>query len=1214
VKIWYQRSSVAYSGIISSANNWPSLLLYMRFYLLGQFRVEGLDGVAPLTLPRLRKAQGLLAYLLLYHDKAHPRDHLASIFWGDVPEERARDSLSTALKEVRTLLAATNARLESDRFSVKVVLGTAWLDVAVLRRGLAEGATRDEQAKALGLYTAELLEGWQDEWCIEEREHLRQRVLRTGYSLLQHYYDACEWQSGVELAQRLMKHDPFDDSVQEWLLRMLLGAGNYAEARRQYQRFAAAMRTELDSEPQETVRKLYVKALERSATRSPEAGARGSEFGLLGSIGATVRVPAHLPYVGRISERIAIRDACLRLKRGDRASGGLLLVRGEAGSGKTRLVEESLAEAVSVGSLRVARGRGTELARDVPFGLILEPLTRWLVEELAPEQVLSRLGHTTAGALAQILPSLHARLPGLRPLPALPPAEAQTRVLSSIISALLACTAPGSPGVLFLDDVHWSDNSTLRVLDGLSARLAGTASNLLVIGAYRAEEVAANAQLEEFVYNWESAGGRMLTVQPLTLGEIHQLVEQRISPERATLSQWLHKQSGGNAFYLAELLRTLVEQGEVVSDPVAGSWAWNDYATHEGMDTNGIERLPLPTMPGVQKAVLARFTRLSEEARTIGRVAAVMGEGATFELIATASSLPEESALAGLEELLSRRFLEGYTAGDITSGGEVYRYAHDIARQAVYSSLSTPRRSRLHEQVALAMERSATFASLQSELPTLMKLAYHYGQTNNVDKQRHYFAQVAEVAQANYANDVAVDHYQRLIPLMPPLERPGVMFKFAYLLYVVGRWPDSEALCWEALRLAQETGNMELVMRAKLEISMQMRLGDSYEEALAQSHQALDLFTTLNLTDRRLLLKAQRERGINLYMLARYEEASAQMRQALPLARELEDKEAICKLLSRLGDIHTNFQEYEQALRYQEEALEFARQMGDLPTVAWVTFAIARCYRFQKDIQRAAPAVLETLRLIEQTGYQGLLTAAVSVLGSSYYIYGEYEHAYACAAYHLHVAVTTNRLYSIGFALGNVARAYTGLGLVDVAIDCWKRAVAVARSINSADEQGERLGSIAQLLADKGEYEQALAVTKEAAIVAEESQEVEYQSKLALLSAFLRVKLGILSPADASAECDAFVGAARTDDERAAILYTKWRIAPQDEGLRAQAAEMYRQLYTNTPTAEYRARYTELAGVALPPAPPPPPPPPPHKPPPPPRNPPPPRIYPDAPG
>jgi predicted ATPase/DNA-binding SARP family transcriptional activator len=1169
----------------------------MRFYLLGQLRVEAEDAHSVAPLPRLRKAQGLLAYLLLYHDKAHPRDHLASLFWGEVPEERARDSLSTALKEVRSLLAATDARLEADRFNVRLALGTAWLDVDVLKRGVAEGASIAEQDEALGLYTTELLDGWQDEWCIEEREHLRQKVLRTGSSLLHHYYDTGEWQPGVELAQRLMAHDPFDDSIQEWLLRMLLAAGNYAEARRQYQRFAASMRAELDSEPHEAVRKLYFEALERSATLSSEKESKASAFGLLGSIGAEVQVPSHLPYVGRINERLAIRTACLRLKKGDGEAGGLLLVRGEAGAGKTRLIEESLAEAGAAGSLRVARGRGTELARDVPFGLLLEPLTRWLLDELAPEQVLSRLGHTSAGALAQILPSLHARLPGLRPLPALPPAEAQTRLLSSIVSAFLVCTAPGSPGVLFLDDLQWADNSTLRVLDGLNARLAGTTSNLLVIGAYRAEEVAADAELEDFIntlesdsgrllavliHKLESEGGRVLTVQSLTLPEIRQLIEQRISPERATLSQWLHTQSGGNAFYLAELLRTLVEGGEVVADPVTGGWAWKDYATHEGMGTNGVERLPLPSMPSVQKAVLLRFSRLREEARTVGRVAATIGEGATFDLLATAGSLPEEQALAGLEELLSRRFLEGHTSSDVGSGGEVYRFAHDIARQAVYGSISKPRRSHLHGQVAEALERSADSGPPQSDLAGLMKLAYHYSQTPNLIKQRHYLAKVADVAQASYANDVAIDHYQRLIPLMPPLEQPGVMFKFAYLLYVVGRWPDSEALCWDALRLAEETGNIELVARAKLEISMQLRLRDSYEEALAQSQQALNLLNTLDQPDRRSLLKAQREIGANLYILARYEEAREQMELALLLARELGDKEAVCKLLSRLGDIYVELQQYDQALRHQEEALEFAKQLGDLSTVAWVTFAIARCYRYQKDVQRAIPAILETLRLIEQTGYQALLTAAVGVLGSSYYTYGEFERAYTCGAYHLQVAVAANRPYSVSFALSNLGKAYAGLGLNDIAEASWRRAIAVSRSINSLQEQGERLGSIAQLVADRGEYEQALTLTKEAITVAQESQEVEYQLKLALLSAFLRAKLGTLTPAGASAECEALLSEARTDDERAAILYTMWRITPQDEGLRTRAAEMYRQLNAEMSTAEYRARYMEMTGIALP--------------------------------
>src|SRR5689334_3666925 len=133
----------------------------MRFYLLGRLRNEAEPGekTAPAEL-RLRKGQGLLAYLLLFRSQAHPREHLASLFWGDVPEARARDSLSTTLKAIRAWLPGTGLALASDRNTVQLDLGTAWLDVAELEAGLAPDANSVCRGTALSLYTADLLVDW----------------------------------------------------------------------------------------------------------------------------------------------------------------------------------------------------------------------------------------------------------------------------------------------------------------------------------------------------------------------------------------------------------------------------------------------------------------------------------------------------------------------------------------------------------------------------------------------------------------------------------------------------------------------------------------------------------------------------------------------------------------------------------------------------------------------------------------------------------------------------------------------------------------------------------------------------------------------------------------------------------------------------------------------------------------------------------------------
>lgn len=241
----------------------------MRFYLIGPLRLESeYDEQQVPPLPRLRKTQGLLAYLLLFRNQSHSRERLASLFWSDVPQERTLPNLSLALNQIRSLLTGSGAELRTDRFTVRLDIGSAWLDVAAPERGLAAGGDRAKRAEALSLYTADLLEGWNDEWCIVERERLRNMVLQAGTALVREYLAEGTWSEGVSLAQLLLAHNPLNDTLQDLCLRLLLGSGDHAEARRQYQRFASLLRSEMDLDPALSTRQLYSLAVQASLAGS----------------------------------------------------------------------------------------------------------------------------------------------------------------------------------------------------------------------------------------------------------------------------------------------------------------------------------------------------------------------------------------------------------------------------------------------------------------------------------------------------------------------------------------------------------------------------------------------------------------------------------------------------------------------------------------------------------------------------------------------------------------------------------------------------------------------------------------------------------------------------------------------------------------------------------------------------------------------------------
>ena len=402
----------------------------------------------------------------------------------------------------------------------------------------------------------------------------------------------------------------------------MLGAGLYSEARRHYEGYAALLRREIDADPAANTQQLYSLALHLGATSpastiiasaaieaTPGLHAALQNAGAKPERGRSIR----LPFVGRTPHLIKLRQAIDTARRGQ---GGIVFIAGEAGVGKSRLVEEALSAA---GRLRVARGRAYAAAHEVPFALLLDPLRTWLLNELAPEQLLSRLGQVTLSALSQVIPLLPARIKeaGLRalaPLPSLPPAEARVRLLQSVSSALRAAAAPGSPVALFLDDLQWADSNTLHVLEQLRGQLQNVP--LLIIATYRSDEVPANSFLSQLIGSIGSEIGdedaSLIELEPLDSAETRHMVEARIPAEHALLSRWLFERSRGNPFYLSQLLRALYEEGHAAPDALSGGWRLveNAYSLPSvGMApaTPGSSAVSATLRaPGVRQAVIER--------------------------------------------------------------------------------------------------------------------------------------------------------------------------------------------------------------------------------------------------------------------------------------------------------------------------------------------------------------------------------------------------------------------------------------------------------------------------------------------------------------------------------------------------------------------------------------------------------------------------------
>ncbi|HWE60777.1 MAG TPA: AAA family ATPase, partial [Chloroflexota bacterium] len=611
-----------------------------------ELRLEG----RMLPRPSTQKAQSLLAYLIVHGNSAHAREKLAALFWPDADEDRAQRSLRTALWSLRRLLDGAHPEIAeglcASRFDVRwapryhVEVDLEQFEQATRRwtqvRDDPEAAVAILQP-AVALYRGPLLEGLYDDWCLDERYRLEEQYLTTVQALVTGLEATGQYREAVSYAQRLLVADPLREEVHRIIIRLLGNLGDRAGVMRQHRRCKEVLARELDVAPSPETEAIFAEALQTvqrqrellqreqrqtaaiTSTETQKPAPTRAASGEIQrpeqqatAIAAVSQPPAQqesraaapdtrggLPLVGRDAQWRAL---IAWLEQTEYGQGHAVLIAGEAGSGKTRLLEE-VASRARWRSVRVLWGSCYEYERMLPYQPFTEALRNGLRSTNAPaagsSQPIAAAGASDADALAA-LPAIWQQailllLPDwgdrLTPSPTSSAAGAdldQTRLLEGI-GQLLQALAARQPLLLVIDDLHWAAPSTLQLFHHI-ARTARR-HRILLLGSYRPEDVAAPSNHEQEVgasSNPTLAGlqrnlhrdGILDTVvlkrlqredvlalveslPTLSLDPRAEEIDATGSAARAALAERLHQFTEGNPLYLVAAMQSLREGGEL---------------------------------------------------------------------------------------------------------------------------------------------------------------------------------------------------------------------------------------------------------------------------------------------------------------------------------------------------------------------------------------------------------------------------------------------------------------------------------------------------------------------------------------------------------------------------------------------------------------------------------------------------------------------------
>ncbi len=418
-----------------------------------------------------------------------------------------------------------------------------------------------------------------------------------------------------------------------------------------------------------------------------EAGRRIDEF-TLGERDTPDQLMIPEKLYGRSREVETLLDALQRVV--ERGAPELVLVSGYSGIGKSSVVNELHPVLVPPRAL-FAAGKFDQYKRDIPYSTLaqafrslLRPLLGKSDAELAAwrDALREALG-PNAGLVVDLVPEVAHIIGQPAPVPELPPQDAQCRFQLTFRRFIEVFARPEHPLVLFLDDLQWLDAATLDLMEDLLTR--SHPRNLMLIGAYRDNEVTADHPLMRKLDAIKAAGGKVAEIALTPLGSQH--LEHMLSDalrckrERVAPLAWLvHDKTAGNPFFAIQFIASLTEEAMLVFDHDAMRWSWNLDRIHTKGYTDNVVEL-----------MIGKLTRLSDGTRRDLQLLACMGSSAELALLKSVSLRSGDDLHAGLWEAVR--------AGLIACTEYSCGFVHDRVQEAAYSLLPEKARAQIHLQI-----------------------------------------------------------------------------------------------------------------------------------------------------------------------------------------------------------------------------------------------------------------------------------------------------------------------------------------------------------------------------------------------------------------------------------------------------------------------------------------------------------------------------------
>ncbi|MCX8173036.1 MAG: tetratricopeptide repeat protein [Thermoplasmata archaeon] len=771
------------------------------------------------------------------------------------------------------------------------------------------------------------------------------------------------------------------------------------------------------------------------------------------------------------------------LKNAREGRGRTLIISGETGIGKTRLLEE-LRSRCNAANMEVYWGSGID-ENAMPYHpfLTLIQKNRDVIEELrtnAPPAISLLLGE-------QVKPPASGEIDFTM----------ESRRLRELIFRMIKMRAASNTIVLLFDDIQWFDPSSIALLHYLARNISDI--SVLICCSYNTEEIKESKTSKLLSELRQMNIERIIDtieLKPLSPEDVHNFIKTMTEKEpRKDVAKKVFEKTDGNPLFIEEIIKAY---GEKI---VHRSFAIDEEETE---------------IPQTVKYIITRkMERMSPEKKKILTFASVFGREFYFSVIQKLCEMSEESVLENLEELIDEGVLfeKGYE--------EIFCFRHNLMREVIYSSMNTVRRKQIHAKIAAELSANKTMKNT-GEIAKHYYLAGNYREAFNFAKEAgENFAKLYASEESLFYLDIAMKSLEKLNDgnLNNLLE---VLKNATEISFQAGKYMDTITYLQRIEEIAQEENDKDLLLETTIKMGeAYFRIG-AYEEALFRFEDAIGKVGSNEILRGKIfkgISEVYREKGkldyaieyaehaieiarkhnemkllgdgymdlaLGYYRKGSFEEAIENIEKSVVVRKEIKDERGLMSAVNNLGAIHLERGNYEDALRCFEEYGKFAEKTGDLWGVAIAQNNLGVLWSEKGDLKKSLRHYENSVHAYQRVGDENGIAVTKMNIGIIYHYLGEYDTAIEYYTQCLRYAESQKDMITEQMVQDNIGWVYLEKESYDEALVAFERALDLAQRIGARKEISSSKIGIAHTYSALTFYGKAIEYAEDALEIAKE--------------------------------------------------------------------------------------------------------------------------------